>query len=652
MIRLFTKLILVLFVFAAGSVALLLITGESREAVVQRNKADAAGTANITGHFIQHLMLERMDKLRKVALSGDTQNILKSLVGYTDYVGGTYGHRGAFMIGLMDSGFGVTGSFNSSRNVCSTENIIDEDIAKRLLSGESYAGPAPEECISEYGSDSGLILFAVPVMDKDGFYGLVYEVSSLISYVESYRGDQIKGVDARIIMDDPSYYPPGSENHSLLSIRDSLANEKAGMYMNRVVGFRSFYVDNTKLCLVYIKTIVNKTFDLECCPWLEDYKGVILLSPLVLLILWVMMEMARVNGHLGSEVKQRTAGLESLRLRYEGIFRTIPEYVVIYKRDGEILECNERFAGLLKGGNPVGANLIYMVRERERFRQMTEALEADGQTSFSEFLLTGREEQVYVSVNSCMLEIDGERAFLSIMTDLTDYKRIQNTYYMAQKKEVVGTLAAGMVHDFSNILQNISLQYSLLERSEESQRPNHMQNIKNILEGANSYLAGVLSYTKGEQDRSVMKKGRDFVDESIEMLERVLPADIEIRYEDTSGGLKIKAVQAKITQIMINLCQNASDAMKGKGIIYITTGMSEKVYGRFFCIRVKDSGEGIAPEHIEKIYKPFFTTKEGKGTGLGLATVKQVVVELGGFIEVESEPGKGTEFTIMLSEIK
>ncbi len=120
----------------------------------------------------------------------------------------------------------------------------------------------------------------------------------------------------------------------------------------------------------------------------------------------------------------------------------------------------------------------------------------DQNVGHGEFLLAVKEYQVSVSVNSCLVEIDGESAVLSVMTDITDLKRMNNTFYMAQKREALGTLAAGMVHDFSNILQNVSLQYSLLERAPESGRNERMKNIKDILEGANRYLTGVLLYTK------------------------------------------------------------------------------------------------------------------------------------------------------------
>lgn len=138
------------------------------------------------------------------------------------------------------------------------------------------------------------------------------------------------------------------------------------------------------------------------------------------------------------------------------------------------------------------------------------------------------------------------------------------------------------------------------------------------------------------------------------MLERVLPADIDISYEDYSGNMKIKAVQVKMTQMLINLCQNAADAMDNKGgTIHIKTYVEEKPFGRFFCVKLKDNGVGgIEESEIEKLFKPFYTTKKDKGTGLGLATVKHIVMEFGGFVEVESVKGEGTEFTLMFSEIK
>jgi signal transduction histidine kinase len=161
----------------------------------------------------------------------------------------------------------------------------------------------------------------------------------------------------------------------------------------------------------------------------------------------------------------------------------------------------------------------------------------------------------------------------------------------------------------------------------------------------------VLSYTKDKKNDPVVNKGSVYVKRALEMVERVLPADVRVEFHDNASGINISADQGRITQLLINLCQNASDAMDGKGVITVKVYVVEKPFGHFFCISVKDTGCGIPEDQKDKIYKPFYTTKKDKGTGLGLANVRQIVMEMGGMIDVESSP-EGTEFTLMFSESK
>ncbi|PLX67013.1 MAG: hypothetical protein C0603_10110 [Denitrovibrio sp.] len=643
-----------MLVLAAGSVALIFFSGESRNGLISRSIVETKETTVLTGHFVEHLISERVDKLYSAAYAGSQTAILEELAEYNSFVGNTYGHRGAYKIGLLDSGFKYVNGFSSGDTLCPVEALLNADIAERLLKGKIYVGPVPEICIKGSEDLNSLMLFAIPVQSKDGFRGVVFEASTLLDYIYSYNiGNSLNGfVSAEIVIDDVAKYKSDSTIYELLHLKGQLDANGAILYDGNIAGFYTFYVQDIKLTLIYIKEVLKSNLDLECCPWVEKYKLWIFLSPLMLLTLWVIMQIVSSNSRLAKEVDLRTIHIESLRKRYKKLFDTIPEYVVVYKSDGEILDCNERFVKILQGSNPVGANILYMIKEKGRFRAMISETLNERVSGYGEFLLSIKENQVSVSVNSSIVDIDGGDAILSVMTDITDLKKMHNTFYLAQKREAVGTLAAGMVHDFSNILQNVSLQYSLLERSKEEGRDQKMKSIKNILEGANEYLTGVLGYTKDTNNEYEVKKGIEFVKDAVEMLERVLPADIHITLEDFSGHIKIKAVQVKMTQMLINLCQNASDAMDNVGTIHIKTDIEEKVYGRFFSIKIKDSGVGIDECEIEKLFKPFYTTKKVKGTGLGLATVKQIIMEFGGFVEVESTKGEGTEFTLMFSEIQ
>jgi signal transduction histidine kinase len=242
---------------------------------------------------------------------------------------------------------------------------------------------------------------------------------------------------------------------------------------------------------------------------------------------------------------------------------------------------------------------------------------------------------------------------LSVFTDITDYKNIQNSFYLAQRREAVGTLASGMAHDFSNILQNISLQYGLAERADdEEKRDLHLVNINGIVDSARMYIQKVLQSAKESEEKPEPRYGRELTTAAIDIVSNLMPPDVSILYSDTSDGMMIKIAESRFIQMMVNLCQNASDAMDKKGVITVTTSKHEMYYGMFFELRVKDTGRGIDKNEQKSIFKPFYSSKDRKGAGLGLATVKQVVMDSGGFIEVHSAPGEGCEFKILLPEIK
>jgi len=653
MIRILTIIVFALFIIVSTGVIVITVKGATDETRVQQNIEDAKASTLLTGRFIEHIISERFEKLYGAAYSGDEEDVLKSIVEYTDFVAKLYGHRGDFSIGYMDSGFTVINSINSSSQLCPNNTIVNEEIAERLVNEKPYIGPVSAECAKVSGNEADYVIFAVPIMHGDVFKGAVYEISTLLDSINSYKLINYfsEKVSARLIMDDLLRYKRGTEEYDLLSMKNRTNPGEIIRKDDKLIGFYSFYVSDIKLCMVYKRDEPASSLSFECCPLLIENKALFYSFPFILLVLVIILEMIHVNSRLAREVGQRTQHLEDMQERYQSLFETIPEYIVIYRKDGEIIECNSHFTSLLDGGNPIGANILYMIREKERFRRMLSEVEESSISTPAEFLLEGVRDQIYVSIHSCKVELDDGKAFMSVMTDISDYKRMQNTYYMAQKREVVGTIAAGMVHDFSNILQNISLQYSLLERSTEETREEYMKKIESVLNGANQYLASVLSYTKDKKSDPVVNKGSVFVKRSLEMVQRVLPADIRVEYHDKASSISISADQSKITQMIINLCQNASDAMDGKGVIKVTTYIVEKPFGHFFCISVKDTGCGIPEEHKDRIYKPFYTTKKDKGTGLGLANVRQIVMEMGGMIEVESSP-EGTEFTLMFSESK
>jgi len=652
MIKIFTKIILILFIAAVALVFILLVTRESRNNIVQHDLNDVRLTTATSGRFLEHILSERVSKLYGVTYHKNPEDLLQKLAQYADFVSMTYGYAESFNIGHLDSGFRLEHSFDSGKLLCKPENMIDEQVASRLTSKLSYIGPAPQKCAQEFGSIHPLMLLALPIYKNGDFAGAVYELSPIVESAIPFIVSGTSGkVDAMLVYDDMMKYERGSLIYNLLSAKEVLGSFSAEIIDGKAVGFHSFYIEDSKLCFIFRRELSKDYFTLECCPSLEKYRSIIFTAPFLLLFLWLMLEMLNVNEKLGREIQERTKHLESIKGKYQRLFDTIPEYVVLYKFDGEILECNEKLSEIL-GGNPIGANIIYFIREKDRFKKMINDLKNKESGNFGEYFLLSNDTQTTVSVNSCLVDTDGRTAILSIMTDITEYKKIKESVYQSDKKEALGTLAAGISHDFSNIMQNLALQFRLLEKSEGEDRNVKMERIRNIIATGNTYLSTILSYAKRKDESQEILKGSEFVTSALEIVEMMLPADIRVHYEDFSGDIKIKSVKIRMFQALLNLCENASDAMGKKGDIFIRTYVENRSYGHFFCISVKDSGEGIQKSELDKIFKPFYTTKQSGGTGLGLAIVKKLVMDSGGFIEVTSEPGKETEFILMFAETK
>lgn len=250
---------------------------------------------------------------------------------------------------------------------------------------------------------------------------------------------------------------------------------------------------------------------------------------------------------------------------------------------------------------------------------------------------------------------------IELISDITEYEQLKSQYLHAQKLESIGRLAAGVAHDFNNILTGIIGFASLakIERDEEKLNKN-LDNILELSEKAANLTKSLLSFSRKNTPNPTNIELNDFIQNSIKMLRRVIGEDIELELIPSQKELQTFVDPIQIEQVFMNLAVNSRDAMPKGGKIKIElseTYIDENFIryhqyghkGRFALISFSDTGCGIPKEHLDKIFEPFFTTKEvGKGTGLGLAVVYGIIKNHDGFINVYSEEGKGTTFRIYL----
>jgi PAS domain S-box-containing protein len=252
-----------------------------------------------------------------------------------------------------------------------------------------------------------------------------------------------------------------------------------------------------------------------------------------------------------------------------------------------------------------------------------------------------------------------------VARDITQRRTLEAQFRQAQKLEGIGQLAAGVAHDFNNMLAVIQLQASLLKAGEglSSQQLESASEIEKATERAANLTRQLLLFSRRQTMQLRDLDLNQSINDMTKMLRRTLGETIQVQFKFAMQPLFMHADAGMLDQVLMNLAVNAHDAMPKGGLLIIETSaveFDESVRaqsplarsGSFVCLSVGDTGCGIPPENLPRIFEPFFTTKDvGKGTGLGLATVFGIVQQHQGWINVYSEVGRGTIFRIYLPRL-
>ncbi|HMD67764.1 MAG TPA: ATP-binding protein [Chitinivibrionales bacterium] len=273
----------------------------------------------------------------------------------------------------------------------------------------------------------------------------------------------------------------------------------------------------------------------------------------------------------------------------------------------------------------------------------------------------------WVEIGAIRIDWNGRPATLNFLTDTTERRhlekekeRLESQLRQAQKMEAIGTLAGGVAHDFNNLLSIISGYTALaLEKTAESD-PLHadLTQVGNAAEKAGGVVRQLLLFGRKHPILLQPVNLNNTVKSLVKMLERVIGENITVQFDAGKELWPLEGDEGTIEQVIMNLAVNARDAMPDGGKLTIRTENAavDQEYcrqhsagrpGRFVCLVLSDSGTGMDELIQEHIFEPFFTTKAaGKGTGLGLSVVLGIVQQHKGWIEVQSEPGKGTTFEV------
>lgn len=254
---------------------------------------------------------------------------------------------------------------------------------------------------------------------------------------------------------------------------------------------------------------------------------------------------------------------------------------------------------------------------------------------------------------------------LIVNTDLTAQKQLEAKFLRAQRLESLGTLATGIAHDLNNVLAPIVMALQYLRES--NRQPDDQTMLATLeasaLRGAN-IVKQVLTFARGIEGDRMLLQPKYLIKEIAQIAKETFPKSIAVKVNYSSNLWAISGDATQLQQVLINLCVNARDAMPQGGVLNLSVDNmqldeayaqmnAEAKAGPYVVITVADTGHGIAPEHLERIFEPFFTTKGvGKGSGLGLSTALGIVKSHGGFLQVKSQPGQGSQFKVYLPATK
>jgi len=363
--------------------------------------------------------------------------------------------------------------------------------------------------------------------------------------------------------------------------------------------------------------------------------------------------------------------------RFRRLFENSPDAMFIADPEtGEILDANPAASELLLRPNAEIVGLhqskLYPPRMFEsamtEFANLVHASWKNRKTHPVEsVVLRADGSEVCVEVLAQIVEINGKPVFHSSFRDISqrkqaeeDKKRLEVQLNLAQKMEAIGTLAGGIAHDFNNLLMGIQGNASLVLHSMDSTHPHYerLHAIEQLVESGAKLTAQLLGYaSKGRYEVKTIDLNR--LVEGIANTFGRTKKEITIHVEPAEDLFTIDADQGQIEQVLLNFFVNAADAMPGGGELTLKTmnatpeDMKGRLYepksGRYVLLIVTDTGIGMDKETQKRIFDPFFTTKEmGQGTGMGLASAYGIIKGHGGYIDVESEKGRGTIFRVYL----
>lgn len=343
-------------------------------------------------------------------------------------------------------------------------------------------------------------------------------------------------------------------------------------------------------------------------------------------------------------------------------FESLPVPMLSVSTEGRILEANKLALRLLGQEVQAQTQLSDVMQGLGRAIPdwLEDALNAAGEPRAEFMRLNRADREVFVQVTLARTDTRDGAALIAVMNDATELKTLEAQFVQGQKMQAIGQLAGGVAHDFNNLLTAISGHCDLLLLRHDQGDPDYgdLVQINQNANRAAALVSQLLAFSRKQTLRPEVLDLRDTLADLTHLLNRLVGEKVTLTLSHDPVLRPIRADKRQLEQVLMNLVVNARDAMPSGGEIRIETEVQSLAApvkrdratisaGDYVVVRVSDSGVGIPPDKIQKVFEPFYTTKRtGEGTGLGLSTAYGIVKQTGGFIFVDSAPGGGACFTL------
>jgi PAS domain S-box-containing protein len=370
------------------------------------------------------------------------------------------------------------------------------------------------------------------------------------------------------------------------------------------------------------------------------------------------------NAQLFERLKQSEA-------RYIDLFEHAPDLYFSIDRPHTVLGCNTTGATMLKSekgaivGRPFEA--LFIAERQPAMHTAVEQMYTEGLAlkDVEEQMVNSGGQTFYVSLNSSLVTDDTGSVVNAriVARDITQRKLMEGALLHAQKIDSIGNLAGGIAHDFNNILAAVLGSASIMRRhmTEKAPMAKYVEIIESSARRGSSLTRQLLTFARKTETLVKAVNINAIIDETLHLFQRSVTKEIVVLTDLTADIATVNGDEGQIQQAILNLFLNARDAMPGGGTLTITTRVvmanagttsqfSSIKPGPFVLIQIADTGRGIPANIQSRVFEPFFTTKDN-GTGLGLSVVYGVVQSHAGFINLESDLGRGTTFSVYLPHV-